>query len=459
MKIAITISRGGIARNILQNEFFELLKKEAEEIFLITTAHADDERFRQEFGAENVTFLPFIEDYSDKISGFLQKFNQLLVFNRNTKRLFLYDYVGETGNIGIKYIKYILSGIIFFPLSKISFIKKISWWVDNKFAQKNLVDRYRKMLEVNKPHMVFVTSLADENESALLKAAGTLGIPTVGMPKSWDNPSKRLFQTKADKVVVWNPFMTKQMVKLQGYKRKNIVEIGVPQFDHYIDKSKLLSKEEFCSKNSLDPQKKIIVFGSEGKLIPSDSYVSECLTNIINSDSLIDECQLFIRPHFGYKQDEKKFTNLLDKKNVVIDTRNNPSSNFRDKWDYSREQMDHLFNLICHADVLVTTCSTLLIDATAVGTPTILIFFDDKSNAPFYKSVRRWYECDYYHEIRKLKAAREAHSPGGLAQHLNELLKNPNTLLPEREKMIEEFIYKIDGLAGRRLFDVIKTSL
>jgi len=76
MTILITISRGAIARNLLQNEFYDLLKRHFDQVVLITTA-AKDERFQKEFGADNVEIIPMpdeAESFFDSIISRLNKF-------------------------------------------------------------------------------------------------------------------------------------------------------------------------------------------------------------------------------------------------------------------------------------------------------------------------------------------------------------------------------------------------
>ncbi|PIR76852.1 MAG: hypothetical protein COU30_05630 [Candidatus Magasanikbacteria bacterium CG10_big_fil_rev_8_21_14_0_10_38_6] len=462
MKIAITISRGGTARNILQNVFFEKLKKSAEQIVIFTPAYKD-ERFISEFGGDNVKFLPLYPEKYGYLQSVVLKINKFSVFNLNTKRLALYDYVDVSKrNWFLNFfhnIKYILLAIVFLPLSKLSFYKSFLIYINGLLIDKEVVSKYRKYFEEYKLDLVFSTSIMESEDAAFIKAAKLSGIKTIGMPKTWDNPSKALFPIQVDTLVVWSPFMKHQMIHLQGYKEKNINTIGVPQFDYYSDDSYIVSREDFCKNMGLDPEKRIIFFGSEGKVIPTDSNITEIIVDFIKNGFLIEESQLLIRPHFCHKNDYEKFSSVLNRNDVVVDSHNNPSKKFRDSWDYSYDQMKHFFNCMYHSDVIINTCSTLTLDGAAIGKPVVLIMFDGQENdLPIYKSVRRWYVCDYYKEILSFKSTYLAYSADELKNSINDILENGDKFGKERRELIERFCYKLDGKAGERLFDVISTT-
>ena len=459
--IFITISRGGIARNILKTDFFILLKREFKKIVILTTA-ASDRRFTDEFKADNVEFIPLLEFKPNYCDRLISRLNCFLIYNKNTKRLSLYDYVEVPSRLKfiVKYVKYIFLRILFFPLSKLKFLRRFLRLLDSNFLHGNVVASYQNILRQYNPTLVFVTNIVEDSEIFLLRAAQKEKIKTVAMAKSWDNPSKRFFRARADKFIVWSDFMVEQMKEIQGYDNKDLAVVGVPQFDFYTDKKRLLPREEFCRQMGLDPNKKIIFFGSEGKVMPTDAQTAELLHRLITENKLIYPCQLLVRPHFGYKNDHLKFANLIGKKDAVVDVQNSPSQAFNDQWDYSDWQNNHLFNSLYHSDVVINTCSTLTLDGAAVGRPVILIMFNgDEKKYWFHETVARWYVCDYYNEILQTKAAYEAWNTAGLLEGLNICLQDKNFLLSERKKLLDKFCYKNDGQSGQRLFVFIKSLL
>jgi len=252
--------------------------------------------------------------------------------------------------------------------------------------------------------------------------------------------------------------MKKQVMQLQDYQEHKITVVGVPQFDYYYDRSRLESRENFCRRLGLDPDKKILCLGSEGKVMPSDAAIAEILYDLVRSRALHEECQILIRPHFGYKNDEQKFISLHNKPGVVIDSHNQPSQGFRDHWDYSKEHMDNFLNIVYHSDIMMSTASTLSLDAAALARPSILVMFDGYEKKPFHASGARWYVCDYFNEFMRYHAALVADNADALKESINKLLREPKLLEHNQLRLCERFCYRLDGCSGKRLFETLEVK-
>src|SRR3989338_4503616 len=227
--VIITISKGLVARNILQNDFFELLKKEFVKVVIITPA-ADDPRFLREFSAPQVHFVAAPVQREGVVDKFFTKLYRFLIYNERTAMMARYNYHADDDQPK-KWprLKYWGARAIFQPLSKIKLIRQTLRYLDYLFLQKFLVNQYQVIIKQYKPSVVFATNLADSSEAALLKAARKNKVRTMAMCKSWDNPSKMYFRARADKMAVWSDFMKNQIKKYQDYQDKEISIIGVPQ--------------------------------------------------------------------------------------------------------------------------------------------------------------------------------------------------------------------------------------
>lgn len=452
-KIVLTISRGSLARNLLQNDFYKILCEKY--AIVILTSAAEDVRFREEFAHPNVSFVLMTEVDHSRLDRFFFFFHKNLIYNATVNQKNHWGSIGNPKSMNPTYFSYILKKIIFSPLSKLKFLRDIARFLDGMFTQKEEKQRFEKILQTEKPDLVMVTNMAGDTEAALLKVSKKLGIKTLAMPKSWDNLTKHSFRAKADRVVAWSEFVKHQAVKFQNYKEDQISIIGIPQFDYYTDPSRLWSREEFCRKYGFDENKRIIFFGSEGKLFPVDAENAHIIYDLIQNDELVDKSQLLIRPHYGYKNDEQKFKELFGKKDVVVDLFHKASQDFRDEWDYSREFMDGFLNSLYHSDIIVNTCSTLTLDAMSFEKPVIGIKFDGYQTKPYSDSIARWYETYYYNAVVSTGAVTVAHSKEELKQALNLYLKNPQEKSTERKFLKENFCYKIDGKSGARLAEVV----
>ena len=452
MKVVLTISRGATARNLLQNDFFELLKKEAEEIHILTPAF-EDQRFKAEFGAANVHLHNLIEVKNTKADHALLGLHKYLIYNKTIAKSSRYGVAGQKVTRAL-FFKYILLKAIFLPLSKLRFLRKAALKIDLATRMKKEVAHYEKLFADIQPDLVFASSIIEPEDAAVLRAAKNKGIRTYGMAKTWDNPSKMYFRARADHVAVWSQFMKDQMMDYQDYEDEEITIVGVPQFDYYADEKASTSREDFFKRAKLNPKKLTILFGSEGKVVPTDPDIVEIIMEAVRDEKL-PELQVFVRPHFAYKNDHKKFDRLLQQGGVSVDTGFDYTPAFRDQWDYSREQMLHFKSMIQESAIMINTASTLTLDAIALGRPVILINFDGHKKLPFHESVGRWYTTDYYSKIVESGAAMVVDSKEKLIRAIQALLDNPDLKKEEQDKLVSEFAYKIDGKAGRRLFDSV----
>jgi hypothetical protein len=449
--VFITISRGGTARNILQTDAYKALK-DAELRIVILTPAFQDERFVAEFAAPNVFFENLPEPKWTVLDKFLVGWHKALVYNDSTKRRDLYGiYNPEEGS----FLKYFFKKVFFGPLSRLQFLKKFFKCLDAVLIKDKY---YKEVFDKYKPDLVFAASAIEDTESFVLKQARSRKIKTVGMAKSWDNLSKISFRAMADKFIVWGDCSKEESVRFQNYSEKDIIICGVPQFDFYKNDEFLMEREEFCRLYGIPGGKKIIVFCSEGKITLKDGEITEIIADFINKGSA-GETVLLIRPHFMYQGDEKKFAAAAKLPNVYLDSGYNPSSIFRDRWDYSKEQIKKFTNIMRYADLVITTASTISLDAAAFDKPIINIVFDGREKLPFRNSVARWYINEHYKHVAETGAVWLVDSKEELLNAINGYLGNPNLLVAGRERLRNYFCYKIDGGSGRRIAEVILENL
>lgn len=446
--IFITISRGGTARNILQTDAFDILKKSGNRIVIFTPAYKD-ERFLKEFGAPNVIFEDLIEPKWNFLDNFLVGWHKGLVYNSSTKKRDLYGiYDPNEGS----FLKYVVKKIIFLPLSKISWLKEFFRWLDVLLVRSKY---YETIFDKYNPDLVFATSIMEDADILVVKEAKRRGIKTIGMPKTWDNTSKMVFRVKTDKLIAWGEFSKDEAIQFQNYKKKDIIVCGIPQFDFYKNSDYLMQRDEFCEEMGLDKDKKIILFCSEGKTTKHDGEIAEMIAGFINNKQLIAEASLFIRPHFIYSNDEKKFEKILGFKNVVLDSGYKFSPVFRDRWDYSREQIKKFTNIMLHSDIVVTSYSSISLDASAFDKPIINIAFDGYNKVPFKESMVHWYNTEYYKRVIETGGVWIVDDKDKLLNALNSYIKNPQLLGDGRRKIREYFMYKLDGKSSKRIADAI----
>jgi len=128
-------------------------------------------------------------------------------------------------------------------------------------------EEYIQQLKDNKPALLVTTNALSIREVDLVNSAHTLGIPTVGLVRSWDNVHKGL-QSRPQHLAVWNEVNRQEVISLDRYQPQNVTIVGPCQFDPYFSPDTIWSREKFAALFDLDPNRPIILFATLGYFIP-----------------------------------------------------------------------------------------------------------------------------------------------------------------------------------------------
>lgn len=441
--IFITISRGSLIRNFFHTGVIAKLLDDDLRVVILTPYFNDPKLFK-DFEHKNLFFEPLFWSQKEKLRGILNELSKGAVFNSTVHARYRYSIGTPQKPNRLLYPPRML---FFAPLRHIPGIK---WVIKFFYSLINPLKAHDYLFEKYKPDLVFNT--ASSADCGVLRSAKRFNVRAVDMPKSWDNLSQALFKTKADFLIVWSDFMRDQAIKLQGYKESEIIVAGVPQFDFYARKDGLLSREEFCKKQGLNPSKKIILYSSAGGAFCNEIDYVMLIKKYID-EGKIKDAQILVRPHLGYAGDAKRFDYLSKYDNIVVDTTDVQNMKLRDNWDSSWNHVVNLFNSLYHADVCVNAASTLSLDAVACGTEVVNIGFDIEYVSDFNKSAKRLYLDDY---IRKLMDS------GGtwLVKNEEDFQKTLKSILQdgdkkEKKQTIDKFIYKTDGKSAERIANAL----
>src|SRR3989344_4162090 len=225
--IFITLIRGSLVRNFFHTGVVAALLEQGIRVVIIT----QNPHNREIFGGFSHPNL-FYEKLDMRPKRFQRIFEELYkgaVFNRTVHFMYRYRFAGAMVPSAYSLtVLYMLRLLFLVPLRYLPGAKALVRFADFVVHPER---QHEYLFEKYKPDLVFNTS--SRGDYGILKSAKRRGIRTIDMPKSWDNPSKVLFNVKADRMIVWSPFMKEQIVRLQGYKPHEVIVTGVPQFDFY----------------------------------------------------------------------------------------------------------------------------------------------------------------------------------------------------------------------------------
>lgn len=441
--IFITISRGGLIRNLLRTGVVRRLLEAGLRVVILTPYYTTLELFK-DFQHNNLYIEPLHWEQKEKFRGLFKELCKGVVFNSTVYARYRYS-IGtpkQPNQLFLPIRMLFLAPLRFVPGMR-TLIRKVHSLVNPLRAHDYLFEKY-------KPNLVFNTAAG--GDAGVIKSAKRYGVPTVDMPKTWDNVSQALFPTKADFLIVWNDFMRRKTLELQGYTDDEIIVTGIPQFDFYAKNDGLLSREAFCAKHGFNPKKKIILYGSAGaELFNETNHI--LLIHEFMKQGKIPEANILVRPHLGYRGDLERFLALEQHNGIVVDRSDKQNHALRDHFDTSIDHVHNLFNSLYHADVCVNLASTLSLDAVACGTEVLNFNFDVEEVKDQNASVKRLFISDY---VRHLMDS------GGtwLAQNEEEFLNFLKAILEreekkEKSKLVNGFLDKNDGRSAERIADAL----
>ncbi|MFH1380615.1 MAG: hypothetical protein ABIH57_00390 [Candidatus Omnitrophota bacterium] len=392
----------------------------------------------------------------DKRFGFLERvlygFMSNLTFSKTTRLTIFIN--GRTGEIKNPLV-FVLYWLIYAPLSRLNFFKKLCRAAYCKLFRNDVYGRY---FDKYKPDLVFSTSIVTIFDIDILREAKRRRVKTVSMPKSWDNIDKILYFVEPDLFLVQNELMKTAAMKYQCLSPQKIKVVGFPQFDIYAGKKSFSSREEYCRSKNFNPKLPIIFLGSGGPFTKGDKEVFKGIIEMRNRGEIPD-CNISISTHF-LKAGRNEYEDFKKERNVFIeDLKSSPNSIFIDGRCASNERIKSFVDFIFHSAAIVTFASTLALDAACLNKPAIAInygvrFVDgkDKTSSLLYKTV-------HYEWVLSTDAVSLANSPEHLAELINLCLKNPSYKNKERGELVDKLCYKVDGLSSHRIAQEILSCL
>ncbi|MCG9881414.1 MAG: CDP-glycerol glycerophosphotransferase family protein, partial [Bacteroidia bacterium] len=319
---------------------------------------------------------------------------------------------------------------------------------------------YKSQFLDYKPDLVIVTRVLNYSKDyPILRMADKLKVPAISLVSSWDNlTSKGFYSFSINKIVVWNNVLKEEAMSLFGYPEKDIFVSGIPRYDSFFNYEPKISKKEYCLKMGLDPNKKIILYGTGSAttgrtsidLVSPEPEIADFIVDNINNGK-IENAQLIVRLHPQAEVNSYEF--LKNKLNLVLQIPGK-STSFQDRL-FSKTDDDDFANTLYFSDVVVNLGSTISIDAAVFDKPIICIFYDFRGLRPFEKSVKRLYHFDHYHKLLKTNGIKLSDSNEVLIEDINTYLNNPKLLVNERFEMVKQQCFYTDGKSGERVADFL----
>lgn len=326
-----------------------------------------------------------------------------------------------------------------------------------------IAELYRQRLRRAGARVVAGFSPEGFREMALIEAANSLGIPTVVMIRSRDNLASKIpYLPFADAFLVWSEVLKGFFLKMYPEVPPERVHVtGAPQFDHHLDPSYRLARDQFFAATGLDPQRPLIVYsmGVPG-VIAHEVEIAQHLADAAHAGAFGHSAQLLVRGHprmFGSN------VKLLHREYPEARRYPPPTTTGFGEAQHEAGVVRHIFedepvhlSLLAYQSVQVNVCGTMTIDSAIFDKPTVNVYYDVVQGLPSGVSVRRFYKRSDTKQMMSYGASRLAHDPEECIALINRYLEIPSMDAEGRRRARMEDCGPLDGRAGQRVARIMR---
>lgn len=314
----------------------------------------------------------------------------------------------------------------------------------------------KQRLEASRPDLVLSTGSFRFEEPAVAAEARKLGIPTLAFITSWDNPStKNRMVYKYDGYLVWSEMMKQDMNHFFADSRQVPVYItGAPQFDVFFQRRFEESRESFCARYGLLPDKPIILYamGSPNLFIEQASILY-LARSVARGD--LGDVQLLIRPHPLHDRglDAALFGEFRPRVMIQDNGQGGLSVPTRAQ---TFQNIHDWVNTFRHCALMVNLSSTAAIDAAIFDKPVVNLDYDPEPGQSRQRLVKEInHTWTHFKPIAESGGMLLVESDEEMVEAVRAYLADPGLHREERRRMALMVCGYLDGRCGERMVDAI----
>lgn len=454
----IPIYNGFVARNFFYTDAYRDFANDPKIRLVVVIPSSKLEYYRRVFPEKNVIFEPLDGISEPRFGEILSSF----AFNLLRTRTIWFrqrDRYMKFGN----YPNFIAKRAINFFLGPFAFPRAIVRWLDRFVPSDPAID---SLIEKYCPDALLAPDAAFGIDKVFLRSAKRKKIFTIGMVRSWDNlTSKGTIQIVPDKLILHTDRMKRQAIRYAGMKTNDIYVTGPPEYDSVYRPHKK-TREEFFEEIGADPSHRLILFAPfYDRFTGSAVIMINSLIDAIEYGRLPKHTHILIR----YRPDTPDMPEGAIKKSSHVSVSKPCEYTFpiqtkimlaRHDWEFTKNDVDLFHNSLRFSDVMVSTFSTLTIDAIAYDKPTIGIRFDADPHCPALSSVKHIPDRhDHFRELEKTGGVKLVWNMDEMMDAIQYYLEHPEHDQAGRRRMRDEQIQFFDGLSGKRIAHYVRNAL
>ncbi|OGQ81407.1 MAG: hypothetical protein A2289_05805 [Deltaproteobacteria bacterium RIFOXYA12_FULL_58_15] len=316
------------------------------------------------------------------------------------------------------------------------------------------------VLTAHRPDLVVTgTPGVDPRDAHLVRAAHRHRITTATVMLSWDNlTSKGYVSDWPNHLLVWSDLMAEEAIHYHGFPRGNIHWCGAAQFDHYSGFREAFDRDTWRKAHGVPTDAGLIVYGTiNPAIMPHELEVVREIVSAVRGKRFSRPVYLWIRLHPQIVKGvyARSLEPYLQLGGPDVHVEVPPVQSGQLAWDLPKADSQHLASLLAAADIVATPCSTLVIDAACVGTPSINVFFDGPNSVAQEWSARRFEVYTHYAKLIATGGIHNAYSLDDFIRLANRSLNGEISHTEGLRAIVEQQLNRLDGNAGARTADML----
>lgn len=314
------------------------------------------------------------------------------------------------------------------------------------------LDEFRKVLDAVGVDLVVSVTPYHEQDTLLLVAAASSGVPSVTSVISFDNPTtRRRFPIVSERVLVWNRHNRDELLRsYPGLDERRIVITGAPQFDLHHRPELVLDEARWRERMGLPADRPVILYGGGPSfLVPEEPRLARLLDEAIEGGAIAGQPVLLVRRHPA--DDPGPWRALAGElRHGVVAEPWDPGTDPNRGWPTTAD-LELQMSSLAHSVVHVNVCSSMTLDGAVFDRPQIGPTFVPGVDRTSAREVRDLYLREHWWPVTASGALVTAGSPSELVDAIDAALRDPSRGRDGRRRLVEDLLTFDDGQASGRL--------
>lgn len=300
-----------------------------------------------------------------------------------------------------------------------------------------------ELFDAFRPDALAITHLQTSTLAPYVLAARARNVPILGINGSWDQPTtKGPMLPGVECVLAQSQQVVDDLTTWHGYPRERMTVVGWPQMDVYAAAASMVPRAEFLKLIGLSPSSRyILVAAYSDRLGAHEPDMCHAITASIARGELGQDAVLYVRCHPLDHNWQARLASLHAPPSVIVEPPDLGA-------------LDHLTNLIRHAEVVIASAGTINLDAAALDTPSIAIAFEEEE-VPYYDRAARRYDMEHVAAVMSCGGIRKVRSMSELLDAVRTYMADRTCDADGRAALRKQHLAPLDGQASHRIAEAI----